>query len=152
MNQDKKQEYGLPTGKVKKDFNRTFALIWICIIILISMSSMTQYIAHKLNYNSQLGGFNQIYWPWAWFFWENDLGEKLRQLFKEAKSIGFLVFTILFVFFATFMMLRQGRQKGIQNLHGSARFATKKEIENMGILENTGVYIGGWFNKKKKRT
>ena len=40
---------------------------------------------------------------------------------------------------------------GIKDLHGSAHWATKKEIQDMGYLEGKGVYVGGWFDTKAKQ-
>jgi type IV secretion system protein VirD4 len=50
---------------------------------------------------------------------------------------------ISFIFFRLFK-----HNKGYEGLHGTAHWATKKEIENMGLLDNDGVYIGAWADGK----
>ncbi len=41
------------------------------------------------------------------------------------------------------------RLRPFENLHGSARFARFDEIKKMGLLEPSGVYIGGIKNREK---
>jgi type IV secretion system protein VirD4 len=41
------------------------------------------------------------------------------------------------------------RLKPYENLHGSARYATMKEIRKMGLLEGQGVYVGAVLNDNR---
>ena len=41
------------------------------------------------------------------------------------------------------------RLKPYENLHGSARWATVKEIKKMGLMEGKGVYVGAFMNSNK---
>ena len=40
------------------------------------------------------------------------------------------------------------KSKADINLHGSARFANKKEIKKTSLLKNEGVYVGAWEDEK----
>ncbi len=46
--------------------------------------------------------------------------------------------------------MRQGL-KGREDLHGSAKWATREDIEGMGYMKGNGVYIGGWYDEKAKK-
>ena len=145
------QEYGLPLEEKKTPINKLLACVLFMVLILFSMSIVTQTIAHQLGYPSFLGGFNGFYYPWAWLSWEGQLGARYADTVKVAESYGFLFFTVGFVVFATIMMLMQGKAKAHQFLHGSARWATVKEIEQMGVLAKGGVFVGGFWDKAKKQ-
>lgn len=41
------------------------------------------------------------------------------------------------------------KMKPYENLHGSARYATMKEIGKMGLLEGKGVYVGAVLNENR---
>ena len=43
-----------------------------------------------------------------------------------------------------------GKNQGNKDLHGSAYWADRKEIEDMGYLAGLGVYVGGWWDEKKR--
>jgi type IV secretion system protein VirD4 len=47
-------------------------------------------------------------------------------------------------------MASQQSLKGRDDLHGSARWAEFKDIEGMGYLKPEGVYVGGWWDGRKK--
>ncbi|MGL4209107.1 MAG: type IV secretory system conjugative DNA transfer family protein, partial [Candidatus Adiutrix sp.] len=47
-------------------------------------------------------------------------------------------------------MAVQKTLKGREDLHGSARWAKLKDIQKMGYLGDEGVYVGGFFDTKKK--
>ncbi len=51
--------------------------------------------------------------------------------------------------FLIYMASRQGL-KGRDDLHGSARWAEYEDIDKMGYLKSEGVYVGGWWDEKRK--
>jgi type IV secretion system protein VirD4 len=36
-------------------------------------------------------------------------------------------------------------------LHGSARWAERRDIQEAGLLENDGVYVGAWIHPKTRQ-
>lgn len=75
----------------------------------------------------------------------NHMGnEYYRKIFS---NIFYLSVTIsLLIFIASY----KKKPTYIKNLHGSAHWASKKEIERTGLLNNQGVYVGAWEDSKKR--
>ena len=75
----------------------------------------------------------------------------------ESKTVGKLQENCLMVFAALPMLLvivgfAISRNQGeIKDLHGSAHWADKKEIEGMGYFGGVGVYVGGWWDDRERR-
>lgn len=145
------QEYGLPSQEQKTSLNKTGVFFSFVLLVLMSMSVVTQTVAHKLGYPAFLGGFNGFYFPWSWLSWKDQLGHRYFDVFKAAESYGFLCLAIGFTVIATVIILRQGKASAHASLHGSARWATFHEIEKMGVFAKSGVYIGGYWHKAKKK-
>ena len=144
------QDYGLPIEEKWVPVNKLLAAVTLTVLTVVSLSIVTQYIAHQLNYAAALGGYGHIYYPWSWLAWKADLGSQFPDTFAAGEAYGLLFFTVGFALFATVAMIVQGRAKTHRFLHGSARWATLKEIKQMGILAQSGVYIGGYWDKAKK--
>lgn len=116
----------------------------------------TQFIAHRLGYAIELGtplvrsARFAIYEPMHWLVWvlkyaAHDVAA-VRQPVLMGMGIG-LVGALCSVGAAAILTLRRTKRlgQGADDLHGSARFATKDEIEEIGLLRPTnGVFVGGY--------
>ncbi len=125
-------------------------LLWA----LVVSSWTTQSLATVFGYHKALGppAFEAFglwwYWPWQFLGWINLAGEHqgVQDIYNKAQLIGLgLPFGLLIVSVA----LKQGL-KGREDLHGSASWATFEDIEKMGYLQSEGVYVGGFWDRKKK--
>lgn len=76
--------------------------------------------------------------------WEDQSN---HALFDQAFGIGW-IFTIL-VWFLLLVVLRASFRVN-PFLHGSARWADKRDIKAAGLLNNNGVYVGAWRDKNGK--
>lgn len=96
----------------------------------------------------QVGGFvgysPLTVWAWPETVWTAAAIEPLIQrslmVFAGPPMLVFLI------------IVAGGRgQKPVKDLHGSAYWAGKKEIKEMGYLDGQGVYVGGFWDAGRKR-
>jgi len=140
--------------------NRKLLVILAILSVLAGFGSATQYLAYSLNYQKLLGfNLNGFYEPFAIIRWSFKWYSLMPDIFDKAHSVGLLIVTFgLFgVTITKFMLLNSA--KANKHLHGSARFADKKDIEQAKLtlipassnaLKKTGecVYVGGFKDNK----
>lgn len=129
---------------------RPLNAIAVILIWLAGLWTATQFFAWRMQYQAVLGSnLEHIYFPWrylewAWTWWKG--GYSLW--FMEAGSAGVMVSAMLMLI----LLLSRtfGSRAAIANefMHGSARWATKNDIKKAGLLQNEGVYVGGWEDPK----
>ena len=111
-------------------------------------------IAALFDYHPALGGpvitvaGYRCYWPWKLLQWASEFQryEAVGRIVDQTYLMGVGVPMLLFIIY----MASQQGLKGREDLHGSARWAEFKDIEEMGYLKAEGVYVGGWWDGKKK--
>ena len=147
------KKYGLQKDhkeKTGKAWLYTY-LVFSVLLLLIALQVSTQTIAYYFGYQQGLGQYLFIafaipwYAPWAIFSWV-DLNP---QVTDTAITYGQLTFIVPQILIAAFWYSFKAN-KGNENLHGSARWATEKEIKAMGYFNGSGVYVGGWQKGKGK--
>ena len=95
----------------------------------------TQYFAHQFNYQAQLGThFNYIYAPWAILVWADQWYDQFPNSFDLAAGIGILFSSIGLILVLVIKMVLANSSRVHQKLHGSARWADKKDIQAAGLL------------------
>lgn len=136
------------------------ALLAGLILFFCSNLLATQYIAYNLFYQELLGqpivmvGKHSLYIPYQWIIWflkfNTSPFDNVRQILWFGLSIAVGGSSISAVFASMVIFLRARRlQKGNEHLYGSARWAERKDIEEMGLIgQGEGVYVGGWQDKK----
>lgn len=131
--------------------NYLLSIIIIFTLLFFGSVSATQYIANQFSFNPALGNpvFGEYYNPMSWVIWSLEYSVYYPDFFKYF----FLKITaVVAVIFSTFILIRFivfRKAKAIEGLHGTAHWATEKEIQGMGVMEKKeGVYIGAWQNKK----
>lgn len=140
------ESYGLSDQRY-----RHYALLWkvlLCLLLmghaLGCMSWATQQIALLVQYHPTLSGrvFGNWYWPWQCLIWQ--------QAYPGIPSIDAVIDKAMMVFgfpmgvVLLLAMAAQHRPKGRSDVHGTARWATVEDMRNAGLLEGSGVYVGGW--------
>lgn len=152
--------YNLPTQSASPS-----AILWrfiamgVFFITLIFYIS-TQYLAYHFGYQSALGepllAFDsfKLYSPFDGAIWY------VRYVTRGSAEISLylshaLWFTALGVACSVSYVLYRAQKtlneidKGSESLHGSAHWATEKEVKATGLLgSGSGVYIGAWKNPK----
>lgn len=150
---------GFPDQKKNKPLFVGFVstLLILSILLILSFTVTTQYLAREFNYSDLLGGHirDGFYYPWMWIKWVSSWWTQHPELSKKALFICTASFAFSFSLFALLRVALGRRSKGIEGLHGTARWANKEEIEDAGLLypgSNTeSVYIGAYRDKGKVR-
>ncbi|SEP42803.1 type IV secretory system conjugative DNA transfer family protein [Nitrosovibrio sp. Nv6] len=141
-------------------------LILVVITLLGGLSSATQYFAHLFQYHASLGwNFSSIYPPWRILEWARDWQQHYPSQFSSAGGVGIIVTAVGFLAVLALKTTITG-SKPNPYLHGSARWAERKDIEAAGLLPraslfarlrgqapqvNSGVYVGSWLDKQGRQ-
>jgi len=132
------QKTSVPTPSNKP---KSFKLLnWFCVIGIIlfavaGFSTATQHFAFKFKYHQALGvNYDHFYMPWKIIVWYAKYGMKYQKPMSEALYFGcsVILIGIALVFAIRIAILNTARAHA--NLHGSAKWATKKDIINAGLL------------------
>lgn len=120
-------------------------LVAVAAIVLVTgFTVATQYTAARLSYSQRLGAplivvaRTPLYAPWAWLGWSQRFDKAAPAVLAAAQGIGFggALVAVLFVAAAAGMKGRSG-----STAHGSAHWATEKDLAAAGMLEPSGVVL-----------
>ena len=127
-------------------FQNPARLFWLALPILLGAVAATQFLAHFLRYHPSLGpSVFHFYPPWSYFVWSYFWRHTNPVLFARAGGVGMMVAIVSFLLFV-FGLSRSFRVNPF--LHGSARWADERDIKAAGLLNNDGVYVGAWRDKR----
>ena len=56
----------------------------------------------------------------------------------------------MLIFFIIKQTVATNTSRAVETIHGSARWAGRKDIEEAGFLKDEGVFIGGWKDGGKQ--
>lgn len=119
--------------------------------IILALWASTQHFASSFNYHSVLGpNINGIYWPWDILRWASDWYTDHTDAFIRSSSIGIMIAGAGLIGILIAKMIEANSAKANEYLHGSARWAEKSDIKTAGLMEDEGVYVGGWLDKSGK--
>lgn len=148
---------GFPFG-----YNWRATLTGLTCLVTFSFAA-TQYVAAKFQYQSALGrplwsnSNSAIYQPFAWCFWgfrnSTSRDPRIRKPLFEGEMIVLAgSMASMFVFFAVTNRRARRLSENSEDLHGSARWATRRDIDATGLIQaDTGVYVGGWYSESARR-
>ena len=131
------------------------------------LQAATQFFAHDMRYQAALGvHIHQVYPPWGIIQWAGKWYQQYPDAFMRAGSIGISVAGVGLIGLMVVKMLMVNSSKVNEFLHGSARWANQKDIQNAGLLPrprkwheilrqvdpaaSSGVYVGAWLDKGGK--
>lgn len=134
----------------------------------VGLAASTQYFAYDFGYQPVLGpNYNHIYTPWSILTWANKWHGTYPDAIMRAGSIGVLATGAGLLGLVITKMILANSSKANEYLHGSARWANKKDIQAAGLLPrartavelitgkaaptSTGVYVGAWVDKDGKQ-
>jgi len=147
----KEQQYGhlTRTACKKNPWRWMRAVLPTAWAIIIAFWTLHQ-TAEVFNGHPALGKpiMNNWYWPWQALAWPPELwGLAKVQAITDRAAV---LFALPLLVAALFHMAWQQKLKGRKDLHGSAHWATRSDIQSMGYFGGQGVYVGGWFDPKKQ--
>ena len=127
--------------------------LWILAIVgfIGGFASCTQYFASELSYSPYLGtpvfniGNVYFYYPWEIFFW-SDAREAYPELTDNLISMYYVGSAPFWVLAITIKIFKSNGLKGNRFLHGSARWANKKDIERMALIPHELTFSDKWYN------
>jgi type IV secretion system protein VirD4 len=143
-------------------YNWRATTLGVLLLVVVNFIA-TQYIAGRFQYQPALGspmfraGKGGFYEPFAWVFWgwhysmSRDIG--IRRPFFEGEMIVFFGSVLcMAVFFVVANRRARKLMENSEDLHGSARWASEKDIRETGLLNSRrGVYVGGWCREGEQR-
>lgn len=122
---------------------------------VITLQVATQYVAHQLAYQSQLGepvsivfGF-PVYWPWKYWEWMYYFDYYAKPVFFKG---SLFIYGGVFLIFLTivFMSLVRARRKKNPDTYGTARWANNKDLKKAGVLSSDGIVLAQTNDSKKQ--
>lgn len=142
---------GPENREIKKSTGRLVNFGLLVLIIFIGLGAATQYFAHQFQYQPQLGfSVGKFYMPWSILIWYGKWHSRYGSQFNTAFAIMMMIIAIGMIALLVWNIIKKNTNKAHESLHGSARWADKKDIELAGLLskkDNDGVYVGGWVDK-----
>ena len=117
--------------------------------MVAGLQAATQFFAYRFSYQPTLGAnFKHAYAPWSILSWYSKWGNLYHDYFFQAANVGAMVAAGGLIGTALVKMVGANSSEANEYLHGSARWANKKDIEQAGLLGNEeGVYLGAWEDK-----
>ena len=135
----------------KTSTGRVGQAAWVFAVLALGLFSATQFAAYQFNYQPALGvNAHGLYPPWMILLWGARWQGRFVEIFSKAGSIGIMVSTIGMVGLFMRKLLRANTSKANEYMHGSARWASEKDIKGAALLDNDGVYVGGWLDSKNR--
>lgn len=139
-------------------YNWRATLCGLTFLVVVSWTA-TQFMAKAFNYQAALGrpltrvGRASIYQPFAWVIWgwrnATSRDQRVRTPLFEGEMIVFAgSFLSIAIFYAITNRRARKLSENAEDLHGSARRATDKDVKATGLLDSQqGVYVGGWCSE-----
>jgi type IV secretion system protein VirD4 len=134
------------------------------VFLVGGLQAATQFFAYTFQYHASLGAnLWHVYAPWSILNWSAKWYSQYPDEIMRAGSIGMVTATVGLLGVAVAKVVTSNSSKANEYLHGSARWAEKKDIQTAGLLPRernvleivtgkdaptaTGVYVGGWQDK-----
>lgn len=125
--------------------------ILVLTALTLGLSAATQFFAHALQYQNALGWRAAgVYPPWMICIWASRWRGSYPDIFMKAGSIGMMVASLCMIGLVFVRLVRAARPRANELMHGSARWADRRDIEAAGLLGNEGVYVGAWLDQRNK--
>ena len=123
----------------------------LLLILTLCCWVSTQHFAYLFHNQETLGAsWDNTYLPWMILVWAAKWSGDYPQELMYSGSLGIIVGGGFFFLVFIYQRLTRHKVQAVENLHGSARWANRQDLEESGFFDNDGVYIGGWVDEKKK--
>ena len=136
---------------MEEDGKADINLIKVCfsvipVFFMAGIWGATEYVAYQCDFDPLLGSnILGIYWPFKYFEWCNLYNRYIPDILSSAKMIMFLIWGLGI----GIIVLYKKYHVPVDISHGSAHWATKKEITKLGLEKGEGVILGVNPNNNK---
>ena len=155
--------------QVRADKSRVGKTIPLLALLSVAcgFSIATQFFAYKFGYQVALGAnVNHVYPPWSILIWANKWYAHYSYFFIQAGSLGVVFSSVSLIGLVIAKIAMENSSTANKYLHGSARWANKKDIQDACLMPrersflqritgkeivNDGVYVGAWVDKNGKQ-
>lgn len=129
-----------------KRTSRLGAACYVFTAFFTGLWAATQFVAWRVAYHPSLGpNLHGVYPPWDILVWWRQGGyDAFPDLFLAGGSAGTGITAVMLIFFIIKQTVATNTSRAVETIHGSARWACRKDIEEAGFLKDEGVFIGGW--------
>ncbi len=130
--------------------NPWIRIVFVSLSLVLGLAAATQVFARTFNYSEALGlNIHQVYFPGMFVVWYLEWGDVYPVEFRVAVSYGMAVSACLMIVYIIADRIISQSARGNKKLHGTAHWATPREVKACGLLDNDeGVYVGAWKDKK----
>ena len=130
-----------------KSKTKLITLLIFTIFLVIYLQAVTIFIA-KTNH---LTGYYPFYYSIIWAYKAYTVNTNIFNSILEKFTACFIILVAGMLAAARYNYAVMNRQKLNKNLHGSARWATYKDIERAGLFSSNGVIVGAVEYKNKPK-
>jgi len=130
--------------------NPWIRLAFVLLSLILGLATATQVFARTFGHADVLGShFHGVYFPGMFIQWFRQWGNVYPVEFRIALSYGMAVSAVMLITYIIVDRIITQSARGNSKLHGTAHWATPKEVKACGLLNgNDGVYVGAWRDKK----
>lgn len=121
---------------------------------MIALQTATQFVAHKLGYQEALGEpayhvfGTPCYWPWKYWAWLYQYDYYAKTVFFQGSLIIYGgVFAIFMVI--VFMSVNRAKRNQHPDAYGTARWATRKDMQKAGVLVDEGIVLAQTHDRER---
>jgi type IV secretion system protein VirD4 len=132
------------------------ALIIFIVCLIFTLQATAQYVAYAYGYHPTLGwsfplGKYRVYPFYKAVYWLYVLMSAYEESRSSVAAMSAFIFSVGLIIsaFAARRCYLNGKSESLESLHGSAHWATMKEIQSAGLLDEKGepfpegVVVGG---------
>lgn len=136
---------------MEEDGKADINLIKVCfsvipVFFMAGIWGATEYVAYQCDFDPLLGSnILGIYWPFKYFEWCNLYNRYIPDILSSAKMTMFLIWGLGI----GIIVLYKKYHVPVDTSHGSAHWATQKEITKLGLEKGEGVILGVNPNNNK---
>jgi type IV secretion system protein VirD4 len=140
-----------PSYALQKKKPSFWGFFFLVLAVTSVNCAITQFLAAQFGYQRALGAplWDHFYNPFAWNFWQFQHYKQAKPLFDKMDIASLAVYVLIILVAALIQGFSNRRSKTHDGLHGTAHWATGKEVEQTGLLPKKssaggGVYVGAW--------
>jgi len=123
-------------------------LLWAGTVLMWTMQRIGAMYGHHATLGRPFQALSRWWYvPWEILHWSPVLTAPEVERITDQ---GLLLFAAPLLLAGMLYAYSMQMPKGRDDLHGSARWATRKDIEQMSYFAGKGVYVGGWWDKQKR--